>query len=380
MVRLAPGCVDHTTRKPVELFPFFEISTAMVFSQYPSKSGIADPVGLRERPIRALSGAEWRTDALTASDRALVSLGQYLRASGYRFTTVTPVTHRRVIARQTGAQPRLEDVFGWSRPFGRAGLPDKVLELLADADALEPCGTLLRSAVRFSTLGQQIFAHSAFPTEQVDAVFFGPDTYRFARAIRHSLQVWPRRQPMRIVDVGAGSGAGGLHAASVIADPAPAVVLTDINRRALRFCRINAALNETEQVETIESDLFNDVRGKFDLIISNPPYLVDPLSRLYRHGGGALGSALSLKIIEQGIGRLAPGGRLLLYTGSAIVDGKDVFHEALQSRLAKRDLRFEYEEVDPDVFGEELDHPPYNHVDRIAVVTVTIDRVSGDQE
>ena len=34
---------------------------------------------------------------------------------------------------------------------------------------------------------------------------------------------------------------------------------------------------------------------------------------------------------------------------------------------------FDYEEIDPDVFGEELEHPPYDRVDRIAVVGVTID-------
>ena len=112
--------------------------------------------------------------------------------------------------------------------------------------------------------------------------------------------------------------------------------------------------------------------GQFDLILSNPPYLADPLARLYRHGGGELGSELSVQIVEQGIRRLAPGGRLVLYTGSAIVGGKDEFCDTLRSRLAGRPLHFGYEEIDPDVFGEELEHPPYDRADRIAVVGVTI--------
>jgi hypothetical protein len=70
---------------------------------------------------------------------------------------------------------------------------------------------------------------------------------------------------------------------------------------------------------------------------------------------------------------LAPGGRLVLYTGSAIVNGSDLFHEALSSRLAGRGVRFAYEEIDPDVFGEELEYAPYDRVDRIAVVGVTFD-------
>jgi methylase of polypeptide subunit release factors len=152
-------------------------------------------------------------------------------------------------------------------------------------------------------------------------------------------------------------------------------VLSDINRSALRFCRINAALNGVPSATIVESDLFGAVEGAFDLIIANPPYLVDRLSRLYRHGGGQFGEGLSLKIAEQGLTRLAPGGRLVLYTGSAIVGGVDGLHEALRARVTGRGVRFTYEEIDPDVFGEELAHPPYDQADRIAVVVATIERL-----
>ena len=84
---------------------------------------------------------------------------------------------------------------------------------------------------------------------------------------------------------------------------------------------------------------------------------------------------LSIRIVEEGVSRLSPGGRLLLYTGSASVNGTDVFREALLSCLASRRMRLTYEEIDPDVFGEELEHPPYDRVDRIAAVGITIDRV-----
>jgi len=50
-----------------------------------------------------------------------------------------------------------------------------------------------------------------------------------------------------------------------------------------------------------------------------------------------------------------------------------VFHDILCSRLATRNVRFDYEEIDPDVFGEELERAPYDRADRIAVVGVTID-------
>ena len=310
---------------------------------------------------------------LDAAEQALLKLGQALQENDYRFTTITPASHHRVNARDVVEGSSPEDIFGWSRPFRRSDTLRGLIECLAEAGELEPAGSLLRSGVRFSTLGDQLFIHSAFPTQPTDAVFFGPDTYRFARIVRQSVETLKPRTRLRILDVGAGSGAGGLHAAALLRDVPPTLVLTDINRRALRCCRINAALNGVGGVRIVESDLFAAVDGVFDLIISNPPYLVDPLARAYRHGGGDLGSELSLKIIVQGIDRLVPGGRLVLYTGSAVVGGRDAFRELLCTRLAARDVRFDYEEIDPDVFGEELEHPPYDRVDRIAAVGVTVD-------
>ena len=320
--------------------------------------------------VRALSHAvqDW-----SAQDAALLALGQELKACGYRFTTVTPLTHRRVVARdpERGAAT-LEDVFGWSRLFGRTGLPDRIIALLEDAGELDTAEGLLRSTVRFSTLDGQLFVHSAYPTDQNDAVFFGPDTYRFARVIKHALKDAPAL-PRRVIDIGCGSGAGGLFAASLLPSDSREIVLADINPRALRYSRVNAALNEVVGVRTIESDLFAHVEGHADLIVSNPPYLVDPQRRAYRHGGGTLGTELSLRIVEQSLARLAPHGRLILYTGTPVVAGTDTFGAALSEALAGRGLSFTYEEIDPDVFGEELDHGPYRQAERIAAVALVLD-------
>jgi methylase of polypeptide subunit release factors len=315
------------------------------------------------------------TRALPQSARVshpLIRLGRLLRDAGYRFITTTPATHGRVVARPRRDGATLADILGWSRPFAAGDLPAPMLDALREAGALVADGHELRSAVRFSSLGDQLFCHSAYPTAQADAVFFGPDTYRFARAIRHLVARMTPRPGLRVLDVGAGSGAGGLHAAALLRALTPQIVLTDINAQALLFSRINAALNDVP-ADVVESDLYRSVDGAFDLIISNPPYLVDPLARAYRHGGGALGSALSVEIAAQGAERLAPGGKLLLYTGSPIVDGRDALQEALRRRLAGHPARLAYEEIDPDVFGEELDSPPYDRVDRIAVVAATIE-------
>ena len=112
-------------------------------------------------------------------------------------------------------------------------------------------------------------------------------------------------------------------------------------------------------------------RAKLDLIVANPPFLNDPLQRAYRHGGGELGSALSIRIAEAAKDRLTPGGSLILYTGSPIVNGTDYFLRAIERSFAGCDLVWSYEEVDPDVFGEELETEAYSSVDRIAAVVLT---------
>jgi methylase of polypeptide subunit release factors len=298
-----------------------------------------------------------------------------LRDQGYRFITVSPATHARVNARSQNATARtLADVFGWSRPFAAGLLPEPVLALMREAAIIEPApGGLSRSRVRVSSINDMLFFHSAFPTIAADSVFFGPDTYRFAGALRKGLAML--RTPVhRGVDIGCGTGAGAILVAET--NPSAAVLMVDINEAALRTARINATFAGATRAEPCRSDLFAQTDGSFDLIISNPPYLNDPLERAYRHGGGQLGEALSVRILDGALHRLAPRGTLILYTGVAIVEGVDPFHTVAAEVLASHDVTWSYEEIDPDVFGDELETPAYSSVDRIAAVVLTVSQDS----
>ncbi|MEY4513727.1 MAG: hypothetical protein RLZZ450_5849, partial [Pseudomonadota bacterium] len=106
----------------------------------------------------------------------------------------------------------------------------------------------------------------------------------------------------------------------------------------------------------------------------NPPYMRDDAARAYRDGGGAFGEALSVRILRDSLARLTPQGALLLYTGVAIVNGVDVFRAAIDELLTNS--AYQYEELDPDVFGEQLDEPGYENVERIAAVALTVRRLS----
>lgn len=308
---------------------------------------------------------------LNEADESLLALARAVRDTGYEFITPTPATHARVNARaESGVAQDLRGVFGWSRPFLPEILPPDLFALMrrAGAAAPEADGRLWRSLVRISSLDGLLFLHSAYPTGAADAVFFGPDTYRFAAAIEAGLA--GREAPIhRAADIGCGAGPGGILVAR--ARPAAEVAMLDINDAALRLARVNAALAGTPNAEALHSDLLGGVPGEFDWIVSNPPYLLDPARRSYRHGGGALGEGLSITILDAALQRLAPGGSLVLYTGVAIVDGRDAFREAAVERLAGTDMAWRYRETDPDVFGEELEGGIYDQADRIAAVVLT---------
>jgi len=301
----------------------------------------------------------------------LVALGRQLRKDSYRFCTPTPSTHARVLARGMRGQNILTDVFGWNRPFLPAQLPPAYQPLLADRRLFSVDQNGMRARIRFSQLGPLWLAHSGYPTSQADAVFFGPDTYRFAHAVRALADREPGFAPVTCVDIGTGTGAGGLYSATLF-PTLEQVALLDINRRALDFAAANSALNQIPHAQPRQSDILAAWEAPADLIISNPPYLMDRSARAYRHGGGEWGASLSVRILEQALGRLAPGGHMLLYTGSAVVDGQDKFLEVATPVLHQRTIQYRYDEIDPDVFGEELEKSPYDQVDRIATIVLHV--------
>ena len=303
---------------------------------------------------------------------ALLALVRAVRATGYDFTTVTPATHARVNARAENQAARsLRDVLGWSRPFTADLLPPGLLALLERAGAVIRDGAGWRPTVRLSSLDGELFLHSAYPPNAADAVFFGPDTLRFVSAVLGHLA--ERRAPVRrAVDIGCGSGAAGICIAKRV--PQAEVSLVDINPAALRAAALNAEAAGIRSVRLQRSDMLQAVTGAFDLVVSNPPFMIDRGARAYRHGGGPLGAGLSLRVVEAARERLAPGGSLVLFTGAAIVDGVDPFRQAAGALCEAAGLTWDYREFDPDAYGEELDDPAYAGIERIALVVLTATR------
>ncbi|WP_114853556.1 methyltransferase [Brachybacterium sp. YJGR34] len=127
-------------------------------------------------------------------------------------------------------------------------------------------------------------------------------------------RIAPRERVGRVLDLGCGSGIQALHAAR----HAEHVVATDLSERALAFAALNAALNDVE-IELRRGSLLEPVAGeRFDLIVSNPPFVITPRGAeddgtrwTYRDGGRA-GDTLLAELLRTLPGHLAPGGRAVL--------------------------------------------------------------------
>ena len=76
-------------------------------------------------------------------------------------------------------------------------------------------------------------------------------------------------EPLDILDIGTGSGAIAITLAKHLSCH---VLATDISEEALEIAKINSKRNNV-QIEFKQSDILKNVQGKFDIIISNPPYI-----------------------------------------------------------------------------------------------------------
>jgi methylase of polypeptide subunit release factors len=171
--------------------------------------------------------------------------------------------------------------------------------------------------------------------------------------------------------VGVGSGAG----AAVLARRfrPRRLVATDVNPTALRLAAINLAAAGVS-ADLVLTDGLEGVPGPADLVVANPPFIAGDGDRTYRDGGDMHGARISLDWTLAGARILAPAGRMLLYTGSAIVDGRDRLRDALEAKLDPAHYDLDYAELDPDIFGGQLGTRAYRDVERIAAIGAVVTR------
>ncbi|GGB75752.1 SAM-dependent methyltransferase [Knoellia flava TL1] len=124
-----------------------------------------------------------------------------------------------------------------------------------------------------------------------------------------TLAQWTIRRPVRTaLDLGTGCGVQALH----LGHHADEIVVTDLSERALAYARFNAALNECAW-DVRSGSMLEPVAGqRFDLIVSNPPFVITPRSGdvpLFEYrDGGAAGDAVVAGLVRTVGEHLVPGG------------------------------------------------------------------------
>lgn len=153
---------------------------------------------------------------------------------------------------------RLELYTGHDRPLNE-GERLAARELLARRAAREPLAYVL-GEWGFRRLRLRTDARALVPRPETEIV------------VERALALISGLEAPRAVDVGTGSGAIALSLASE--HPGARVLATDLSPAALSLARENAeALSLT--VEFRETDLLSGLSGPFDLVVSNPPYVLD---------------------------------------------------------------------------------------------------------
>ncbi|MBU2560445.1 methyltransferase [archaeon] len=149
----------------------------------------------------------------------------------------------------------------------------------------------------------------------------------------------------RVLDMGTGCGIQGIIASKM----GGVVASSDISDAALKCAGKNAKLNSANMTFA-KSDLFRDIKGEFDLVMFNPPYLpaepgtLDDMAERSL-AGGKTGSEITMQFLKELKNHLSPDGRALLVTSTLSIQefSPDFFAKhGLRSKIIdKKPLFFE---------------------------------------
>ncbi|MDD5319048.1 MAG: peptide chain release factor N(5)-glutamine methyltransferase [Methylococcales bacterium] len=198
--------------------------------------------------------------------------------------------------------------------------PDKPLQ----PEQIDRFSTLLKerqkgNPIAYITGNREFWSRDFHVTP--DVLIPRPDTELL---IELSLELIPANKPFRIIDLGTGSG---IIAITLAAErPHIHVSATDVSLAALRIAQLNANKHRTDNIQFYQSNWFDNVPdAKFNLIISNPPYIAEDDSHL-QQGDIRFEPQTALCAAEQGLSdiniiastarnRLEYGGHLLIEHG-----------------------------------------------------------------
>lgn len=203
----------------------------------------------------------------------------------------------------------------------RAALP---VDALLDRGYLETDGSKVWASIDIRPYGSPDDGASGWVVSDLQPGLDGgrpkprPDYVLGVSPASTSLAQLTARTPVdSALDLGTGCGVQSLH----LAQHVKRVVATDLNPRALELARLTLDLSGVD-ADLREGSLFEPVSERFDLIVSNPPFVMSPPEgeRLVYRESMFTGDALVTTLLRQAADHLNPGGNLQLLTNWAVKD------------------------------------------------------------
>jgi hypothetical protein len=216
---------------------------------------------------------------------------------------------------------------------------DELIDILGDeitATLYKACllekedGMVFSSVALFPCLGGVFATDHMFTTAYVSRSVYplGIDSYSLARVL---------------MDVNAGTTLDlctgcGVHAI-LAAKTSGSVIGVDLNPRAVNFARFNALLNQVDNIEFLQGNLYEPVAGKkFDWIIANPPFVPSPDKRLYFRHGSPSGEAI-LQTVLSGLPEFLNDGGYAQTVNSIVYHENEKYEDKIRGWLDKSELQ-----------------------------------------
>jgi release factor glutamine methyltransferase len=153
------------------------------------------------------------------------------------------------------------------------------------------------------------------------------DSYLMSRILKEQLpELLEKNSDLRFLEIGAGSGIhlGTAYNSGIKKEN---IFSSDINKDSVNHCNILG-------FSCIYSDLFENIKEKFNIIIFNPPYLPkdsrEPEESRLSTTGGSKGNEIILRFLDEAKNHLEKDGKIFLITStlSEYIDFKELGYEA----------------------------------------------------
>jgi SAM-dependent methyltransferase len=185
----------------------------------------------------------------------------------------------------------------------------KLVGELVEAGLLEERDGELRSRVMITPFLDKLYlSDPVWLQDHEEFVYMGRTSFAVPELVLATKGGNGKGRRGRLLDVGCGCGILGV----AVADRFDEVVGTDIVDRCMLFAKLTAAVNDVENCSFHHSDVYSDVDGTFDAIVTNPPCVwVDEdqeEAKVFAAGGADWGTELPARILSGAFERLNPGG------------------------------------------------------------------------